>query len=128
MTLDLLTVGRVSVDLYADAPGAGFVDEQRFVKSIGGTATNVAAACARLGHRTAVFTRLGDDLFGEYVRGDRPVDSQSAQEQSRRTSRRLSSASRVRARGYTSVASLIVGPANVAAKREFGMKKHSRSI
>jgi 5-dehydro-2-deoxygluconokinase len=67
MTLDLLTVGRVSVDLYADAPGAGFVDEQRFVKSIGGTATNVAVAAARLGHRAAVLTRVGTDPFGDYV-------------------------------------------------------------
>src|SRR5262245_13657778 len=67
MTLDLLTVGRVSVDLYADAPGARFVDEQRFVKSIGGTATNVAVAAARLGHRSAVLTRVGSDPFGDYV-------------------------------------------------------------
>jgi 5-dehydro-2-deoxygluconokinase len=67
MTLDLLTVGRVSVDLYADAPGAGFLDEQRFVKSIGGTATNVAVAAARLGHRSAVLTRVGADPFGDYV-------------------------------------------------------------
>jgi 5-dehydro-2-deoxygluconokinase len=67
MTLDLMTVGRVSVDLYADAPGAGFVDEQRFVKSIGGTATNVAVAAARLGRRAAVLTRVGTDPFGDYV-------------------------------------------------------------
>jgi 5-dehydro-2-deoxygluconokinase len=67
MTLDLLTVGRVSVDLYADAAGAGFVDEQRFVKSIGGTATNVAVAAARLGHHSAVLTRVGTDPFGDYV-------------------------------------------------------------
>ena len=52
MTLELLTVGRVSVDLYADAAGAGFGDDQRFVKSIGGTATNVAVAAARLGRRS----------------------------------------------------------------------------
>jgi 5-dehydro-2-deoxygluconokinase len=67
MTLDLLTVGRVSVDLYADAAGARFVDEQRFVKSIGGTATNVAVAAARLGHRSAVLTGVGNDPFGDYV-------------------------------------------------------------
>ena len=41
-----------------------FSDVQTFRKSIGGTATNVAVACARLGHRTAVFTRVGDDPFG----------------------------------------------------------------
>ena len=66
--LELITVGRVSVDLYADEAGAGFQEPQRFVKSIGGTATNVAVAAARLGHRTAVITKVGDDPFGEYVR------------------------------------------------------------
>jgi 5-dehydro-2-deoxygluconokinase len=65
--LDLLTIGRVSVDLYADTPGAGFTDPQRFEKSIGGTATNVAVAAARLGHRAAVLTKVGDDPFGDYV-------------------------------------------------------------
>lgn len=64
---ELLTVGRVSVDLYADAEGAGFEDDQRFVKSIGGSPTNVAVAAARLGHRTAVLTKVGDDPFGDYV-------------------------------------------------------------
>lgn len=66
--LDLITVGRVSVDLYADEPGAGFTDPQRFQKSIGGTATNVAVAAARLGHQAAVFTKVGADPFGDYVR------------------------------------------------------------
>lgn len=65
--LEVLTVGRVSVDLYADEAGAGFADEQRFAKSIGGTATNVAVAAARLGHRSAVMTKVGDDPFGDYV-------------------------------------------------------------
>jgi 5-dehydro-2-deoxygluconokinase len=67
MNLDLLTVGRVSVDLYSDAAGAGFTDAQRFEKSIGGTATNVAVAAARLGHRSAVLTKVGADPFGDYV-------------------------------------------------------------
>ena len=67
MSLELLTVGRVSVDLYADAPGAGWLDDQRFVKSIGGTATNVAVAAARLGRRSAVLTKVGADPFGDYV-------------------------------------------------------------
>jgi len=65
--LEVLTVGRVSVDLYADEAGAGFSDPQRFAKSIGGTATNVAVAAARLGHRSAVLTKVGADPFGDYV-------------------------------------------------------------
>lgn len=66
--LDLLAVGRVSVDLYANEAGAGWLDPQTFTKSIGGTATNVAVASARLGLRAAVYTKVGADHFGEYVR------------------------------------------------------------
>ncbi len=66
--LELLTVGRVSVDLYANEAGASFNDPQTFTKSIGGTATNVAVAAARLGHRAAVYTKVGRDPFGDYVR------------------------------------------------------------
>ncbi len=64
---EVLTIGRVSVDLYADEPGAAFTDPQHFSKSIGGTATNVAVAAARLGHRAAVLTKVGADPFGDYV-------------------------------------------------------------
>jgi len=63
----VLTVGRISVDLYADAPGARFEDEQRFVKSVGGSPTNVAVAATRLGHRSAVLTKIGADPFGDYA-------------------------------------------------------------
>ncbi len=66
--LELLTVGRISVDLYADQAGAGFDGPQRFEKSIGGSPTNVAVAAARLGHAAAVITKVGADPFGAYVR------------------------------------------------------------
>ena len=65
---ELLTVGRISVDLYSPEVGAGFEDPQTFEKSVGGSATNVAIAAARLGHRAAVLTKVGADGFGEYVR------------------------------------------------------------
>lgn len=67
-SLELITVGRICVDLYANEAGASFLDPQTFTKSIGGSATNVAIAAARLGHRAAVFTKVGDDPFGAYVR------------------------------------------------------------
>jgi 5-dehydro-2-deoxygluconokinase len=64
---DLLSIGRVSVDLYAEQTGS-INDVTTFRKSIGGTATNVAVATARYGHRAALATRVGDDQFGRYVR------------------------------------------------------------
>ena len=65
--LELLTVGRVSVDLYAREQGP-MTHVTGFEKSIGGTATNVAVAASRLGHRAGLVTRVGDDAFGRYVR------------------------------------------------------------
>lgn len=65
--LELLTVGRVGVDLYPLQQGP-LKDVQTFEKFLGGTATNVAVAAARLGHRTAVLTKVGSDGFGGYVR------------------------------------------------------------
>ena len=66
--VDVLSVGRVSVDLYAREPGVGFDGQQSFTKSVGGSPTNVAVAAARLGLHAAVATKVGDDGFGEYVR------------------------------------------------------------
>ncbi len=66
--IELLTIGRVSVDLYAEQVGAALRDVSTFRKSVGGTATNVAVAAARLGHHSAVWTRVGADAFGDYVR------------------------------------------------------------
>ncbi len=66
--LELLTIGRISVDLYAEQLGTPLRHVRTFRKSIGGTATNVAVAAARLGRHAAVFTKVGDDPFGDYVR------------------------------------------------------------
>ncbi len=67
-SLDILTVGRVSVDLYAEQVGVPLTEVTTFRKSIGGTATNVAVASARFGHRVGLWTRVGDDPMGDYVR------------------------------------------------------------
>ncbi|MEM7092999.1 MAG: 5-dehydro-2-deoxygluconokinase [Actinomycetota bacterium] len=64
----VLTVGRVSVDLYAQQSNASATHIDTFKKSIGGTSTNVAVAAARLGVEAATFTKVGDDEFGDYVR------------------------------------------------------------
>jgi 5-dehydro-2-deoxygluconokinase len=66
--LEALTVGRVGVDLYPLQSGVPLGQVTSFARSLGGTATNVAVAAARLGRRTAVFTKVGPDDFGGYVR------------------------------------------------------------
>jgi 5-dehydro-2-deoxygluconokinase len=64
---DVITVGRVSVDLYAQEVNASFTDPQTFRKSVGGSPTNVAVAAARHGHHAAVVTKVGTDVLGDYV-------------------------------------------------------------
>jgi 5-dehydro-2-deoxygluconokinase len=65
----LLTIGRISVDLYAEQLGVPLAQVESFAKSIGGSPTNVAVAAARLGTPSAVVTAVGDDEFGGYVLG-----------------------------------------------------------
>ncbi len=69
MRYDLITMGRVGVDLYPEQIGVPLAAVRTFAKSLGGSATNVAVAAARLGARAAVITKVGDDPFGPYVRG-----------------------------------------------------------
>ena len=66
--LEVITMGRVSVDLYPQQIGVPLAEVKTFAKSLGGSATNVAVAAARLGHRSAVVTKVGNDGFGPYVR------------------------------------------------------------
>ncbi|HEX6447410.1 MAG TPA: 5-dehydro-2-deoxygluconokinase [Streptosporangiales bacterium] len=64
---DVLTMGRVGVDLYPERTGVPLDQVDRFHRYLGGSATNVAVAAARYGRRSAVITRTGDDPFGRYV-------------------------------------------------------------
>jgi 5-dehydro-2-deoxygluconokinase len=65
---DVITMGRVGVDLYPLQVGVGLADVVSFGKFLGGSATNVAVAAARHGRRSAVITRTGEDPFGRFVR------------------------------------------------------------
>jgi 5-dehydro-2-deoxygluconokinase len=65
---DVLTIGRVGVDIYPLQSGVGLEDVETFGKFLGGSATNVAVAAARHGLRSAVITRTGADPFGRFVR------------------------------------------------------------
>jgi 5-dehydro-2-deoxygluconokinase len=65
---DVLTMGRVGVDLYPEQSGVRLAEVRTFAKFLGGSATNVAVGAARYGRRAAVITKVGDDGFGDYVR------------------------------------------------------------
>ncbi|MET9394316.1 5-dehydro-2-deoxygluconokinase [Streptomyces sp. NPDC006624] len=67
MAYDLITMGRIGVDLYPLQTGVPLPQVTSFGKFLGGSASNVAVAAARLGRRTAVITRTGDDPFGAYL-------------------------------------------------------------
>ena len=64
---EVLTMGRVGVDIYPQQSGVPLEEVETFSKSVGGSATNVAIAAARHGRRSAVITRTGDDPFGRYI-------------------------------------------------------------
>jgi len=66
-TFEVLTMGRIGVDLYPQQVGVGLDEVESFAKYLGGSASNVAVAAARYGRRTAVITRTGDDPFGTFL-------------------------------------------------------------
>ncbi len=67
MSFDIVTMGRVGVDLYPLQIGVPLEQVETFGKFLGGSATNVAVAAARHGHRSAVITRTGEDAFARFV-------------------------------------------------------------
>jgi 5-dehydro-2-deoxygluconokinase len=67
MTYDVVTMGRVGIDVYPLQVGVGLEEVTTFGKFLGGSATNVAVAAAKHGRRSAVITRTGADPFGRFV-------------------------------------------------------------
>jgi len=67
VSLDVLTMGRISVDVYPLQVGVSLREVESFGKYLGGSSTNVAVASARYGHRVATITRTGADPFGEFL-------------------------------------------------------------
>ncbi len=66
--LDLITIGRSSVDLYGGQIGGRLEDMRSFDKYIGGSPTNIACGTARLGLKSALITAVGDEHMGRYIR------------------------------------------------------------
>jgi 5-dehydro-2-deoxygluconokinase len=66
-TYDLVTVGRVNMDLYSQDVGAPFADVTGFDAMVGGSPSNIAIATSRLGLRSIALTAVGDDRVGDFV-------------------------------------------------------------
>jgi 5-dehydro-2-deoxygluconokinase len=66
--LDVITIGRAGVDLYGDQVGGRLEDMGSFSKYIGGSPTNMACGTARLGLRSGLITRVGDEHMGRFIR------------------------------------------------------------
>jgi 5-dehydro-2-deoxygluconokinase len=66
--LDVITMGRASVDLYGQQIGSRLEDVTSFAKSVGGCPANIAIGSARLGLRSALLTRVGDEQMGRFIR------------------------------------------------------------
>ncbi len=67
-SIDLIAIGRSSVDLYGEQIGGRLEDMGSFAKYVGGSPTNTAIAAARLGLKTGVLTRVGADHMGRFIR------------------------------------------------------------
>jgi 5-dehydro-2-deoxygluconokinase len=67
MGYDVITMGRIGVDIYPEQVGVSLRHVQTFGKFLGGSSTNVAVAAARYGRDVATITRTGQDPFGEFI-------------------------------------------------------------
>jgi 5-dehydro-2-deoxygluconokinase len=66
--LDLITMGRAAVDLYGEQVGGRLEDMASFAKYVGGCPANIAVGSSRLGLKSAIITRVGDEHMGRFVR------------------------------------------------------------
>ena len=67
-TLDLIAIGRSSIDLYGQQIGSRLEDIGSFAKSVGGCPANIAIGTARLGLKSALITRVGPEQMGAFIR------------------------------------------------------------
>jgi len=66
--IDVITIGRASVDLYGQQIGSRLEDIASFAKSVGGCPANIAVGTARLGLKSALLSRVGDEQMGRFIR------------------------------------------------------------
>ncbi|MHA1523807.1 MAG: PfkB family carbohydrate kinase, partial [Alphaproteobacteria bacterium] len=67
LDLDVITIGRSSVDLYGNQVGGRLEDMASFAKYLGGSPTNTATGAARLGLKAGIITGVGDEHMGRFI-------------------------------------------------------------
>src|SRR5919202_1239393 len=68
--IDLIVFGATMIDFVGKPAGGGLEGVDVFTRRMGGAPQNVATTASRLGRRTALITRVGNDAFGHYVRAE----------------------------------------------------------
>ena len=68
--LDIICLGRAAVDLYGQQIGSTLEDTGSFAKYLGGSSANIAYGCSKLGLKSAMLTRVGDEHMGRFVRNE----------------------------------------------------------
>jgi 5-dehydro-2-deoxygluconokinase len=66
--LDVIAIGRASVDLYGQQIGTRLEDIGSFAKSVGGCPTNISVGTARLGLKSALISRVGAEQMGGFIK------------------------------------------------------------
>ena len=64
---DLITMGRATIDLYAQDIGVPFEKIKSFAAYVGGSPTNIAVGARRLGLDVALISGVGEDPVGDFV-------------------------------------------------------------
>ena len=65
--MDIITIGRSSIDLYSQSIGANFVNIEGFNAFVGGSPLNIAVGAQRLGLQTTLLTAVGNDKTGDFI-------------------------------------------------------------
>ncbi|OEZ84973.1 5-dehydro-2-deoxygluconokinase [Janthinobacterium sp. HH106] len=63
----MICLGRLAVDLYAQQIGSTLEDATSFAKYLGGSSANIAFGTARLGLKSAMLSKVGDDHMGRFL-------------------------------------------------------------
>ena len=66
--IDVICIGRSSVDLYGQQVGGKLEDMSNFSKYVGGSPTNISIGCSRLGLKSALITKVGNEHMGRFIK------------------------------------------------------------